>query len=48
MQEYRLDKVSKEPLALQLDLVHTAGLNAQIKFFAEIWGFFCAVAHIVI
>ncbi len=47
MQEYRLDKVSKEPLALQLDLVHTAGLNAQIEFFAEIW-VFCAVAHIVI
>ncbi len=35
MQEYRLGKVSKEPLALQLDLVHT-GLNAQIEFFAEI------------
>ncbi len=28
------------------DLVHTAGLNAQIGFFAEI--IFCAVVHIVI
>ncbi len=29
------------------DLVHTAGLNAQIRFFAEI-RFFCAVVYIVI